>query len=72
MIQHNETTQSIVSYSSAGGASAVALSLESMAGPAQNLTIILACAVVAVRLAYDTTRFIKYLLGDNNDDSDGS
>lgn len=61
MHHNSETVQSIVSYGSAGVSSAAVISLETVAGVAEQVTLILACAVVAVRLVYDVTRYIRYL-----------
>jgi len=61
MADSHESFQSIVSYSFAGVGSATAMTIDSMAGVAESVTILLACAVVAVRLAYDITRFKRYL-----------
>jgi hypothetical protein len=61
MQNSHETMQSAISYGSAGLGSATALTLDSIAGVAESVTILLACAVVAVRLVYDVTRYIRYL-----------
>lgn len=72
MTYHPETVQSAVSYSTAGGTAAAAAYLDSMAGVAESITILLACAVVAVRLLYDATRYIRYLKDKEKDRNDKS
>lgn len=61
MQNSHETVQSVLSYGAAGAGSATALTLDAMAGVAESVTILLACAVVAVRLVYDVTRYFRYI-----------
>lgn len=61
MHHSHDTAQSVLSYGSAGASSVAVVSLESMAGVAEQLTLLMACAVVAIRLVYDVTRYIRYL-----------
>jgi len=61
MTHINETAQSVISYGAAGLSSAAAATLDNVAGIAEQVTIILACVVVVVRLIYDTTRLVRYL-----------
>ena len=61
MVYHHETALSALSYGTAGGTAALAAYLDAMAGVAESITILLACAVVAVRLLYDATRYVRYL-----------
>lgn len=55
-----ETAESIASYSIGGGAAAV-VNLADIAETAQQLTIILACLVVVIRLIHDGIRLYRYL-----------
>lgn len=68
MNHSHETAQSVLSYGAAGATSVTALTLDSMAGVAESVTILLACAVVAVRLVYDVTRYIRYIHVEKEED----
>ena len=63
----HEAAQSAVSYGAAGVSSVAVVSLETAAGVAEQVTLILACAVVAVRLVYDVTRYVRLLTNKNKE-----
>lgn len=66
MNHSHEDVQSVISYGSAGLGAGAVWSLEAVAGYAESVTLILACAVVFIRLVYDLTRFVRYLRKGKN------
>ena len=58
--QKQETAQSVISYSAGGGLVGFA-SLSDIASYAHQWAIILGCMVVAVRLAHDAIKLVRYV-----------
>ena len=61
MCDAKEYIQSAVSYCTACAGSTISVSLEETAGKAEQITLIVVCGIVVVRLAYDITKLIKLI-----------
>ncbi len=56
-----ETVQSTVSYGTAAGGIAAVNFLDSMAGMAESITLIVACTAVVARALYDIIRLVRLI-----------